>query len=45
MTSQTKTLFSWKYAGILAGIKLGVVAMVFGLSRAGLLPGWLPFGG
>ena len=40
MTTEPKTLFSWKYAGILAGIKLGVVAVVFGLKRAGVDPSW-----
>ena len=35
----------WKYAGILVGVKLAVVALVFGLSRAGLDPGWLSLGG
>ncbi|QNJ00659.1 hypothetical protein SynA1562_01831 [Synechococcus sp. A15-62] len=45
MTTEPKTLFSWKYAGILVGVKLAVVALVFGLSRAGLDPGWLSLGG
>ena len=45
VSTQTNALFSWKYAGILAGIKLVVVAVAFGLSRVGLLPGWFPHWG
>ena len=35
-------LFSWKYAGILVGIKLAFAAAFFGLSRSGLLLDWFP---
>ena len=40
VTTKTKSLFSWKYAGILVGMKLGIVAVVLGLSRVGLVPEW-----
>jgi len=38
----TKSLFTWKTAGILAGVKLATLAAVLGLARAGLLPQWFP---
>ena len=41
----TKSLFSWKTAGILAGMKLVTLAAVLGLARAGLLPQWFPHWG
>ena len=34
----TKSLLSWKTAGILTGMKLATLAVVLGLARAGLLP-------
>lgn len=33
---------SWKYAGILVGIKLVIATVFFVLSSAGLLPDWFP---
>ena len=42
VTTKTKSLFSWKYAAILVGMKLGIVAVVLGLSRVGLVPEWFP---
>ena len=41
----TKSLFSWKTAGIFAGMKLATLAVVLGLARAGLLPQWFPHWG
>ena len=41
----TKSLFSWKTAGILTGVKLVTLAVVLGLARAGLLPQWFPHWG
>jgi len=38
VTTKPKNLFSWTYAGILVGFKLGLIAIVVGLSRAGLDP-------
>ena len=38
MTTLTKSLFTWKTAGILTGVKLATLAAVLGLARAGLLP-------
>ena len=35
-------MFSWKFAGILIGIKLAIATVIFGLSSAGLLPDWFP---
>ena len=40
-----KSLFSWKIAGILTGVKLATLAFVLGLARAGLLPAWFPHWG
>ncbi|WP_156957692.1 hypothetical protein [Synechococcus sp. KORDI-52] len=40
-----KSLFSWKTAGILTGVKLATLAVVLGLARAGLLPVWFPHRG
>ena len=40
-----KSLFSWKTAGILTGVKLATLAVVLGLARAGLLPQWFPHWG
>ena len=45
VTTKTKSLFSWKYAGILMGMKLGIVAVALGLSRVGLVPEWFPHWG
>ena len=44
MTTEPKKLFSWKYAGILVGAKLGMAAVAYGLYRAGLDPSWFAFG-
>ena len=41
----TKSLFTWKTAGILTGVKLATLAVVLGLARAGLLPAWFPHWG
>ena len=41
----TKSLFSWKTAGILTGVKMATLAVVLGLARAGLLPQWFPHWG
>ena len=41
----TKSLLSWKTAGILTGMKLATLAVVLGLARAGLLPQWFPHWG
>ena len=38
----SKSLFTWKTAGILTGMKLATLAVVIGLARAGLLPQWFP---
>ena len=40
-----KSLFSWKTAGILTGVKLATLAVVLGLAREGLLPAWFPHWG
>ena len=45
MITLTKSLFTWKTAGILTGVKLATLAVVLGLARAGLLPGWFPHWG
>ena len=45
MTAQTKSPFRWKYAGILVGLKLVIVAVVLGLSRVGFHPDWFPHWG
>ena len=45
MAAQTKSPFRWKYAGILVGLKLAIVAVVLGLSRVGFLPNWFPHWG
>ena len=45
VTTKTKSLFSWKYAGILVGMKLGIAAVVLGLSHVGLVPEWFPHWG
>ena len=44
VTTEPKKLFSWKYAGILVGAKLGMAAVAYGLYRAGLDPSWFAFG-
>ena len=45
MAAQTKSPFRWKYAGILVGLKLAIVAVVLGLSRVGFHPDWFPHWG
>ena len=45
VTTKTKSLFSWKYAGILVGMKLGIAAVVLGLSRVDLVAEWFPHWG
>ena len=44
VTTEPKKLFSWKYAGILVGVKLGMAAVAYGLYRAGVDPSWFSFG-
>ena len=45
MITLKKSLFSWKTAGILTGVKLATLAVVLGLARAGLLTAWFPHWG
>ena len=45
MITLLKSLFTWKTAGILTGMKLATLAVVIGLARAGLLPQWFPHWG
>ena len=45
MITLTKSLFTWKTAGILTGVKLATLAVVLGFARAGLLPAWFPHWG
>ena len=41
----TKSLFSWKTAGILTAMKLVTLAVLLGLARAAFLPQWFPHWG
>jgi len=43
--TMSKSLFTWKTAGILTGMKLATLAVVDGLARAGLVPQWFPHWG
>ena len=45
VTTEPKKLFSWKYAGILVGVNLGMAAVAFDLTRLRrkadlFLPSW-----
>jgi len=45
VTTEPKTLFSWKYAAILVVLQLGMVAVAFGLKHAGVDPSWFAYRG